>query len=161
MLSFYDRIGSIIKKKKKKNQLTNILQALYNEKEHNLEANYELFYSGVRNLIKGRSLIFLYTNFESIYALERVLPILRKINKLHLLVVMFFENTDLKDISEKESATVMDIYTQTIARKQLIEKTLIQQELLKHGIQAIKSKPEELSINTINKYLELKARGMI
>lgn len=161
LLSFSDRIGSVIKADNRKNQLTNILQALYNEKEHNLEANYELFYSGVRNLIKGRSLIFLYTNFESIYALERVLPILRKINKLHLLVVMFFENTELKDISEKESATVMDIYTQTIARKQLIEKTLIQQELLKHGIQAIKSKPEELSINTINKYLELKARGMI
>lgn len=161
LLSFSDRIGSVIKADNRKNQLTNILQALYNEKEHNLEANYELFYSGVRNLIKGRSLIFLYTNFESIYALERVLPILRKINKLHLLVVMFFENTELKDISEKESATVMDIYTQTIARKQLIEKTLIQQELLKHGIQAIKSKPEDLSINTINKYLELKARGMI
>ena len=42
-----------------------------------------------------------------------------------------------------------------------MEKTVIQQELLKFGIQTIKSKPEELSINTINKYLELKARGMI
>ncbi len=161
LLTFSNRIGSVIKADNRKNQLSSILQALYNEKEHALEANYELFYSGVRNLIKGRSLIFLYTNFESIYALERVLPILRKINKLHLLVVMFFDNTELKDLSEKESTTVMDIYTQTIARRQLMEKTLIQQELLKHGIQAIKSKPEDLSINTINKYLELKARGMI
>lgn len=161
LLTFSDRMGSVIKADNRKNQLTNILHALYNEREHPLEANYELLYSGVRNLIKGRSLIFLYTNFESIYALERVLPILRKINKLHLLVVMFFDNTELKELSEKESSSIMDIYTQTIARRQLTEKTLIQQELLKHGIQAIKSKPEDLSVNTINKYLELKARGMI
>lgn len=161
LLTFSDKIGSVIKADNRKKQLTNILHALHNEKEHALEANYELFYSGVRNLVKGRSLIFLYTNFESIYALERVLPILRKINKLHLLVVMFFENTELKELAEKDCNTVMDIYSQTIARKQILEKTLIQQELIKHGIQAIKSKPEDLSINTINKYLELKARGMI
>jgi uncharacterized protein (DUF58 family) len=161
LLTFTDKLGSVIKADNRKRQLTNIIHALYNEKEHSLEADYELLYSGVRNLIKGRSLIFLYTNFESTYALERVLPILRKINKLHLLVVMFFENTELKDFAEKECFTTMDIYSQTIARKQLMEKTVIQQELLKFGIQTIKSKPEELSINTINKYLELKARGMI
>jgi uncharacterized protein (DUF58 family) len=161
LLTFTDKLGSVIKADNRKSQLTNIIHALYNEKEHSLEANYELMYSGIRNLIKGRSLIFLYTNFESTYALERVLPILRKINKLHLLVVMFFENTELKELAEKDCITTMDIYSQTIARKQIMEKTVIQQELLKFGIQTIKSKPEELSINTINKYLELKARGMI
>ena len=37
----------------------------------------------------------------------------------------------------------------------------IARELKKHGIQTILSSPEDLSINTINKYLELKAKGMI
>ena len=35
------------------------------------------------------------------------------------------------------------------------------QVLKNHGIQYIKTRPEDLSINTINKYLELKARGLI
>ncbi len=161
LLSFSDKIGSVIKANNKRNQLTSILNALYNEKEHSLEANYELLYSSIRNLVKGRSLLFLYTNFESIYALERVLPILRKINRLHLLVVMFFENTEIKEQAEKECKNVKDIYLQTIARKQIADRKRIQQELIKYGIQAIMSKPKELSINTINKYLELKARGMI
>ena len=43
----------------------------------------------------------LYTNFESMYALDRVLPILRKINSIHLLVVVFFENTEIKERPEK------------------------------------------------------------
>ncbi|MCX6231688.1 MAG: DUF58 domain-containing protein [Bacteroidetes bacterium] len=161
LLSFSDKIGSVIKADNKRNQLSSILNALYNEKEHVLEANYELLYYAVRNLIKGRSLLFLFTNFDSIYALERVLPILRKINHLHLLVVIFFENTEITAQAEKDCENMMDIYLQTIARKQIAERSLILHELLKHGIQTIVSKPDELSINTINKYLELKARGMI
>ena len=34
-------------------------------------------------------------------------------------------------------------------------------ELQKHGIQSILTAPEELTINTINKYLEIKARGLL
>jgi hypothetical protein len=34
-------------------------------------------------------------------------------------------------------------------------------ELQKYGIQSILTEPENLSVNTINKYLELKALGKI
>jgi len=37
----------------------------------------------------------------------------------------------------------------------------IARELRQHGIQTILSRPEDLSINSINKYLELKAKGGI
>jgi N-acetylmuramoyl-L-alanine amidase len=33
--------------------------------------------------------------------------------------------------------------------------------LRQHGIQTILTRPEDLSMNTINKYLELKSRNMI
>ena len=68
-----------------------ILETLYKEEETSLEANYEMLYQRLSKVITGRSLIFLYTNFESKFALERVLPILRKINKRHLLVLVVFE----------------------------------------------------------------------
>jgi uncharacterized protein (DUF58 family) len=134
---------------------------LYKEKEGNLEANYELLYLTVRNFIKGRSLIFLYSNFESYYALERVLPILRRINRMHLLVVIFFENSEVLDFTKKEVSNVEDIYHQTVAQKFAYEKDQIVQGLRQYGIQSILTRPEDLSINTINKYLELKSRGMI
>jgi len=35
------------------------------------------------------------------------------------------------------------------------------QQLKQYGIQAILTRPEELAVNSINKYLELKARGLI
>jgi hypothetical protein len=38
---------------------------------------------------------------------------------------------------------------------------LIVKELNKSGIQALLTSPDRLTVDTINKYLELKARGMI
>jgi len=161
LISFSDIIGTTIKAEKKANQLNKILSALYREKERNLEANYELLYHASRKLIKGRSLLILFTNFESSYALERVLPILRKINALHLLVVVFFDNTEIRRFTEQDAEQTEDIYLQTIAQDYLTEKAAMAQQLKKFGIQAIFTQPEELAVNTINKYLELKSRGLI
>ena len=161
LLTFSDKIGTTLKAEKKANQLQKILTALYKEKERPLEANYELLYHAARKIIKGRSLLMLYTNFESFYALERVLPILRRINNIHLLVVVFFENTEIKSFAREEVKTTEGIYYQTVAQKFIAEKVQMVQKLQQYGIQAILTKPEELSINTINKYLELKSRGLI
>jgi uncharacterized protein (DUF58 family) len=161
LITFSDKIGTILPAEKNSQQLKKILEALYNEQEHLLEAEYELLYHLVRNVIKNRSLIFLYTNFESFQAFERVLPILRQINKLHLLVVIFFDNEEVVNVSKQPAAKLLDIYVQTLARKYLFEKNQIVTELANHGIHAIKSLPSELSMNTINKYLELKSRRMI
>lgn len=161
LITFSDKIGSTIKADRKANQLNKIIHALYNEKERPLEANYELLYHIARKLITGRSLILLFTNFESMYALERVLPMLRRINAFHLLVVVFFENTEIQDFVKEEAKTIESIYTQTMAQNYLAEKSAMAYVLRQHGIQTILSRPEELSMNTINKYLELKSRGMI
>ncbi|MFK7949113.1 MAG: DUF58 domain-containing protein [Saprospiraceae bacterium] len=161
LLTFSDKVGTVVKAERNASQINKILQALYREQERHLEANYELLYQASRRVVKGRSLVFLFTNFESLFAAERVLPILRKINNLHLLVVVFFENTEIIDYSEKEVKNVEEIYFQTIAQKFVSEKQQIVQKLRQYGIQAILTSPDELSINTINKYLELKSRGLI
>lgn len=161
LITFSDKIGTTLKADRRANQLNKILNALYNEKERDLEANYEILYHVARKLINGRSLLILYTNFESMYALDRVLPILRRINNLHLLVTVFFENTEIKDFVKEEVETVQDVYTQTVAQKFIAEKAAMIQKLKQYGIQAVLTRPEDLSINTINKYLELKSRGLI
>jgi uncharacterized protein (DUF58 family) len=161
LITFSHRIGSTLPAERSELQLKKILAALYHEKPQTLEADYDLLYRAIKNVIHGRSLIFIYLNFESTYALDRALPILRKINHTHLLVVMIFENSELSDYSQKKPEFVSDIYAQTIAQKLLFEKKSIVSKLRKAGIQTILSKPEELSISTVNKYLELKSRGLI
>lgn len=161
LISFSHRIGSTLKADRSELQLKKILHSLYHEKPQPYEANYDLLYHGIKKVIRSRSLIFLYLNFESTYAMERALPILQKINTHHLLVVMIFENTELMQYAKRDAEYVSDIYAKTISQKLIWEKKQIVSKLRKHGIQTILSKPEDLSINTVNKYLELKAKGTI
>ena len=161
LMTFSDKLGSKLVADRSNRQLQKIIEVLYNQKTRFLEANYEMLYNGIRNHIKGRSLVMLYTNIESEYALKRILPIFKKINQLHVLVVVFFENTEVAKQAESEPKFVRDIYLKTFAEKYAMDKKKIALELRKNGIQAILTKPESLTIDTINKYLELKARGVI
>lgn len=161
LIIFSKTIGALLKPDKGPRHLKKIMYGLYKEKYDYSEANYETLYATIRRSIPNRSLLFLYTNFDSIYALERNIPVLRLINKYHLLVVVFFENAELEKYSKSTAADLQDIYQLTIAKKFILEKNQIYKELNKHGIQAIKCTPESLSTLTINKYLELKMRGMV
>lgn len=161
LMTFSDKLGVHIKAEKLGGQLGKLIESLYRQKTNFYESNYEMLYYGIRQNIKGRSLVFLYSNFESIYAMERALPMLRKIARLHLLVVVFFENTELLKASESRAENVEDIYLQTFAEKSVIEKRTIAAELKQYGINTILTTPENLSVDTINKYLELKAKGAI
>lgn len=161
LITFSHLIGSTLPAARNDHQLKKIMSALYHEKPQEFEANYDLLLRSVKNVIKNRSLIFLYLNFESMYAMERALPVLQKINNLHLLVVMIFENTELSSFQTKKAEFISDIYSQTITAKLVNEKHQIVNKLKKLGIQSLLCKPEELSINTVNKYLELKAKGLI
>jgi len=161
LLTFSDVMGATLKAERDSSQLSRILESLYREKERAGESNYELLYEAARRLIGARSLLLLFTNFESSYALERALPILRRLSRFHLLVVVFFENTEIRELAQQEVYKTQDIYRQTVARQFLQEKKEMVQKLRQYGIQAILTKPQDLTLNTINKYLELKSRGLI
>jgi uncharacterized protein (DUF58 family) len=161
LMTFSDKIGATVKADAGPKQLNTVIQTLYKEKARNFEANFELLYTATKQFIRRRSLMFLYTNFESYSAMVRVLPLLRRINSSHLLVVVFFENTEIVDYSHQEAHTTEDIYYKTIASKFVEEKHRIVQELRQYGIQVILTRPEDLSINSVNKYLEMKSRGLI
>ena len=161
VITFSDKLGSRVPAEGSGLQLRKIMDVLYKQKTQYLESNFESLYYGIRSIIKGRSLVLLFTNFESHYALERNLPLLRRISQQHLLVVVFFENTEIVKVAQQKSNNVKDIYVKTMAGKFALEKKKMVQELNKHGIQSILTKPQDLTVNTINKYLEIKSRGML
>lgn len=161
LITIAEKLGAVIPADRKPIQLNRILEVLYKEKTRYLETNMELLYSTIRNVLKQRSLVVFFTNFESMSAMERQLPFLKRISRFHLLLVVFFENTELEKLSSKPAGNVEDIYIKTIAEKFAYDKKVIVKELTKHGIQSILSTPQNLTVNTINRYLELKARQKI
>jgi len=161
LITLAEKIGAVVPADKKPVQINRIMEVLYKEKTRYLESNMELLYVTIRKVLKQRSLVVFFTNFESMSALERQLPFLKRIARFHLLLVVFFENTELQKLSEEPATTVEDVYIKTIAEKFAYDKKLIVKELARHGIQSILSTPQNLTVNTINRYLELKARQSI
>lgn len=161
LLTFSKNIETFVPAVQKITHLNTILESLYNISTAFSDSDFGLLYAQVKRKINQRSLLLLYTNFEHISALKRQLPYLAAIAKKHVLVAIFFENTELESLIATDAENLQAIYHKTIAEKFSLEKRLMQRELQQHGIQTILTKPESLTINTINKYLEIKARGLI
>jgi len=159
LLTFSDKMGSQLPADKSSTQMKRIMDLLYDQKTKFKDANFELLQSVVRQKIKTRSLILLFSNFENEFAMRRALPYLIQMNKKHLLVVVFFQNADLKELAFKHSYVVSDLYTSVVAERMITMKARMAREMKQFGIQTILTNPEELSANVINKYLELKAKG--
>jgi hypothetical protein len=100
------------------------------------------------------------TNFQSITGLKRQMGYLKRIAAKHVLVVIFFQNTELKSLVEEKAPDLRQVYRQTMAEKMQYEKSVMVKMLQQAGIHAVLTTPDDLTIDTINKYLELKARGM-
>jgi len=161
LITFEKNLDTFLAADKKPTQMNLVLETLYKQKTDFLEADFEKLFSVIRNRITNRSLLILFTNFESMESLQREMPALKKIAKYHLLLVVFFENTELKSLIEGRTSTLEDIYIKTIAEKFNYEKRLMVKELHKNGIPSILTTPEGLTVNTVNKYLELKTRMSI
>ena len=161
LLTFSNRPGAVLAADRRPGHLRKLLEILYRQKTKYLETDYELLYATVRARIKQRSLLILFTNFETLHGMQRQLPYLRRLSKDHLLLVVFFENTELRAFLDAPATTTEEVYNQTIAEKFAQEKRQIVLELQRYGIYSLLTAPQDLTVNTINKYLEFKARGLI
>jgi uncharacterized protein (DUF58 family) len=155
------RVHNALKAERKGLQMMQVLEMLYKAKTGYQESDYGKLYAQVKHTITQRSLLLLFTNFETLAGMQRQMTFFRRMAKDHLLVVIFFENTELRSFLDRKPETIQEIYYQTIAEKFAYEKKLIVRELGLYGIHAVFTAPENLTVNTINKYLELKARGLI
>lgn len=161
IVTFNDTVNTYIAAEKRNNTIHKILEALYNQKTFFNESDFEYLAIFIKKYITHRSLLILYTNFESIASLQRYLQWFKNIAKTHLLLVVVFENTEIDELLAVKTKNLQEVYQKAIAEKFMYDKKLIIKELNKNGILGMLTKPELLSTNLINKYLELKNVGMI
>lgn len=159
LMTYSDKLGAQIPADRKNGQMKVIMDALYRQQTKFMDANFELLQTQVRQKIKTRALLLLFTNFENEFAMRRALPYLIQMNKRNRLVVIFFQNNDLKDLAYRQHFSVSELYTSVVAERMLTSKVRMAREMKQYGIQTILTTPQELSVSVINKYLEMKAKG--
>jgi uncharacterized protein (DUF58 family) len=159
LITFNNRVRSYIPASKQKKVFTEINEGLYKIQEDFIESDYEGLSFFLSKKVTQRSFIFLYTNFETITSIERALPYLKQIAKRHRLIVTIFKNSVLEKSAHKEVQSDLDMHEVMMVDIFIQEKRDMEQLLLRHGIDCIFCEPEELTVESVNHYLRLKAKG--
>ncbi len=161
LATFSDKIGPTCEAHHRPTQLQTLMELLYNIQTGFPESDFGRLYSWSRKKLGQKSLLILYTNFEHAGAMRRQLPSLKMLARHHAVLVVLFENHLLQDFSAQPADSLTRIVEQTVASKFVFDKRLIAKELNRNGIQTVLCAPQDLSMQTINKYLEIKTKGLI
>ena len=161
LFTFSNKVGTSVKAELRSTQLGRICEALYKQRTNYLESDFEQLCLRVMQQVPTRSLLILFTNFDTVSGMKRRLPALLRLARTHLLLIVLFEDSEVKQIVEKSAVSVKDIYFKTLAGSFLLEKKRIAGELRKAGIYVLLTQPEQLTPDAVNAYLGLKQRGLI
>src|SRR5690606_14553522 len=115
MLTFSVEIGHNIPAEKHNHQMRRISDTVNSEQTPFKETEFGNLYAFSRKHINKRSLIFIYTNYETIDVMNRQLPYLRMLNKSHVVVVVVFKNTELVAMAKEKATKTIGIYNKIIA----------------------------------------------
>jgi len=161
LATFAENFETFIPAGKQAGQMQQILDSLYRQQTTFGESDYSSLYVHINKFINKRSLLIIYTNFDTIIGMERQLEYLRQLARRHVVLVVFFEDTEMKTFAGKRPESIEGYFQQVIADKFIFEKQHVIAKLRQHGIHSLLTEPDKLSVNVINKYLEMKARGTI
>jgi uncharacterized protein (DUF58 family) len=170
LITFSDQFETFVQASRQQGQMQTLQEALYAEQTVFGETDYSALLAGLSRHVTRRSLLILYTSFTSMAALRRQLSYLRQLAMRHRLLVVFFEDEELRDFVQGTSLhqspatlhpspiTTEQTYQRVIAEKFAYEQRLIVHTLRQYGIQSLLTTPQNLSVDVINKYLEIKSR---
>lgn len=144
-----------------------LLETLYAQQTEFGETDYSALVANLNKHVTKRSLVVLYTNFTGLVSMQRQLPYLQQLNQRHRLLVVFFEDEELKEYLAHNLSTANhqpsteEYYRHVMADRFVYEQRLIVSTLRQHGILSLLTTPQNLSVDVINRYLEMKSRQQI
>lgn len=161
LVAFDREVRTVVPPGRRRGQLPALLDALYRLDPAFTDPSFEALYATLRHRVRQRALVLLFTNVDTVAGLERQLPLLRRIARAHRLVAVVFENTGIRDLLATPAERLEDVYVKSVAEGLALEKREIVRTLERHGIGALLTRPESLTVDTVNRYLQLKARGAL
>lgn len=161
LATFHKDFDSFVPASKQAGQMQILLENLYKQQTTFGETDFSALCVHLGKHVAKRSLMVLYTNFSNRDGMVRQLPYLRQLARQHCLLVVFFEDVELNTYLAQHPTDTEEYYRHVIAEKFAFEKRLIVSTLKQHGIYSLLTTPDNLTVDVVNKYLEMKSRQLI
>ncbi len=158
IVTFNERFDNMVPAERRHGQMETIMESLYALQTSFGEADFSALVTHVNARVSQRSLLVLFTSFATMASMRRQLPYLQQLAGRHRVLVVYFEDTEISGYTHLSPDTTEEVYRHVIAEKAVYEQRLIASTLRLYGIMALYTTPENLSVDVINKYLEIKDR---
>lgn len=161
LVCFAERTDTFVAPSRRHGQMERLLEALYSQQTRFGESDFGDLLATLNRRLTKRSLLVVYTSFSNRQAMERQLPYLRQLNARHRLLVVFFMDNELRNFLDGKSRTNEEYYQHVIVENMMHEQRLVVSQLRRHGIMSLLTTPQKLSVDVVNRYLELKGQQAI
>lgn len=161
MLTFADDVGVYLAPHKGRGQFYTMLELLYNVQSQPVEADYAraLGYLSIKN--KRRSLIIVFSDLATLDAAQPLIAYMARLARHHLPLLVIMNDPNITSIAARQPASSNEVYQRAVAEQLLDERRVILDTLNRAGVLTLDVPADKLSVAVINKYLELKTRGVL
>jgi len=152
LLTFDKEVQNLISPGKGEVHRNNLMEALYHIQGTRDTSNYEAAFRALCQRQKRRSIVFIFTDFETLEEAKELTAHISLLKKRHLPIVVFMKNEELIALAEHNK----DAYVQEVAQSFLVERKQLFRTLGAMAIPNIETAAEQFSVAAVNQYLTLR-----
>ncbi|PKM93644.1 MAG: hypothetical protein CVU84_14865 [Firmicutes bacterium HGW-Firmicutes-1] len=135
-----------------------LLEALYTIDYSRETSNFGEAFTYLTHQHKKRSLIFMFTEFETLDEANEYMKVLPEISKRHLVILFMMTKEKVVDLSSSTAILDEALFLKGAALEILEERKKIIASLKRSGIMCVECLPDSLTTDVINHYIQLKRK---
>lgn len=142
-------------------QFQTVLEALTRLQPRPEESDYRRSFTYLGQVVRRRSLFVVFTDVMDPLSADRLTRELKYLMPRHLVLVVALADQELKPLLEEVPDNTDHMFRQTAAASILAERRRILARMESLGILTLDASPRDMSIATVNRYLEIKGEGKL
>ncbi|MFN8442478.1 MAG: DUF58 domain-containing protein [Caldilineaceae bacterium] len=161
LLTFADTAQTWIAPRSGKVQFQRMLEQLYAVNGQQVEPDYNRAFAWFNTQETRRSLVLVFTDLTGSVSGEALVAQMTRLRQRHLPLLVTVADPTVQKLARQPITEASTLYQRTVAEQLLDERRTTLERLRHHGVLTLDVPADELSIGVINRYLEIKAQGMI
>ena len=161
LLVFGRDVRAYLPPRKGHRQFLTVLETLYSVEERVEEPDYAGALRYLAGRLTRRSLVVLFTELVGTEPSRRLIGVLGSLAPRHLPLVVTQRNAEIESLAASIPSGEFDVFRSGVAQDLLHHKAEALGVLRSRGALVLDVVPERLSVASVNRYLEIKARGRL
>ncbi|MEN6315162.1 MAG: DUF58 domain-containing protein [Clostridiaceae bacterium] len=161
LMLFNTKVNNMILPGKGPGHRNQILEALYHIEHTNDTSNYDEAFNYLKRKERHRSIVFLFTDFETVEEAGDLMRVLPVISRNNLVVLPLIRNENLHELSIMRVKNREDLFNKGVALELHEDRCDIINHLNRRGVFCLECPAEKLELSTINKYIQVKNQTYI